>query len=261
MQIGIFDSGVGGLTVLCEAQRLLPNEDYIYYADTANVPYGEKTREEVSGLVSDAVAFIVKQGVKAIVIACNTATSAAACQLRAKYDIPIIGMEPAIKPAVERSRSTHKRVLVTATPMTLKEEKLHNLIERSESTDIVDLLPLPGLVRFAEKLDFDSEAVISYLSQQLSPYDLNNYEALVLGCTHFLYYKTILKKLLPAGVELIDGNQGTVRQLKRVLEEKNLLSLSSRAGRVIYYNSGVEAGSNEELGRYDKLLKQISSLN
>ena len=148
-------------------------------------------------------------------------------------------MEPAIKPAVERSRSTHKRVLVTATPMTLKEEKLHNLIERSESTDIVDLLPLPGLVRFAEKLDFDSEAVISYLSQQLSPYDLNNYGALVLGCTHFLYYKTILKKLLPAGVELIDGNQGTVRQLKRVLEEKPAqYKQQSRQG--YYYNSGVE---------------------
>jgi glutamate racemase len=260
MQIGLFDSGIGGLTVLYEAQKLLPNEDYIYYADTVNVPYGEKTKAEVAGLVFDAVTFIIKQGVKAVVIACNTATSAAVEPLRARYDLPIIGMEPAVKPAVKIGRNANKRVLVTATPMTLREEKLHNLIERSDSSDIVDLLPLPGLVRFAEKLDFNSAAVISYLQEQLKPYDLDAYEAVVLGCTHFIYYKDVLKKLLPSGVELIDGNQGTVRQLKRVLNEKSLLCSNTKAGSVTYYNSGIIAGEDDLL-KYNRLLSQIERLN
>ena len=260
MQIGLFDSGIGGLTVLYEAQKQLPNEDYIYYADTVNVPYGEKTKDEVARFVFDAVTFIINQGVKAVVIACNTATSAAVEPLRAKYDLPIIGMEPAVKPAVKIGRNANKRVIVTATPMTLKEEKLHNLIERSDSSDIVDLLPLPGLVRFAEKLDFNSAAVKSYLQEQFEPYNLDAYEAVVLGCTHFIYYRDVLKNLLPSGVELIDGNQGTVRQLKRVLEEKNLLDTSSKASSVTYYNSGIKADENDLL-KYNKLLWQIERLS
>ena len=128
MKIGFFDSGIGGITVLNEAIKQLPNEDYIYFADTDNTPYGVKPKDEVKKYILAAIDFIYAKGVDAIVIACNTATSIAIEDLREKYNIPILGMEPAVKPAIEKNHSTNKRVLVTATPLTLKEEKLKNLM-------------------------------------------------------------------------------------------------------------------------------------
>jgi glutamate racemase len=259
MRIGIMDSGIGGISVLHEALRYLPNEDYLYFADTSNVPYGEKTRAEVQRLVCGAVDFIIRQGVKAVLVACNTATYAAIENIRAKYSIPIIGMEPAVKPAVEKSRSnSNKRVLVTATPMTIKEEKLHNLIARSDSEDIVDLLPLPGLVRFAESYDFSERSVLPYLRQQLSDFDPNNYEAVVLGCTHFIFFKDMFKKLFPPDVDIIDGNFGTVRNLKRILADKNLLD--GGAGEVVYYNSGVRVSDKAALAGYKMLLDRLDDI-
>ncbi len=130
MKIGFFDSGIGGLTVLSEAIKRLPNHEYLYYADTLHAPYGPKPKEEVRGYVFEAIEFLVQQGAQIIVIACNTATSIAIEELRTKYSIPIIGMEPAVKPAIHLKDEMKKRVLVTATPLTLKEEKLHRLIQR-----------------------------------------------------------------------------------------------------------------------------------
>jgi glutamate racemase len=128
MSIGVFDSGIGGLTVLKEAIKLMPHENYFYYADTKHVPYGTKPKDEVAGYIFDAVDFFARQGVEALVVACNTATSIAINDLRVKYSFPIIGMEPAVKPAVEKV--DHRRVLVLATPITVKEKKLHDLVER-----------------------------------------------------------------------------------------------------------------------------------
>jgi len=258
-RIGIMDSGIGGLSVLREALKLLPNEDYLYYADTANVPYGEKTKAEVQRLVCGAVDFIVRQGVKAVLVACNTATYAAIESIRAKYPIPIIGMEPAVKPAVEKSRSNaNKRVLVTATPMTIREEKLHNLIARSDSEDIVDLLPLPGLVTFAERGDFDEKTVLPYLEDRLSGLDLGDYEAVVLGCTHFIFFRDMFGKLFPPSVGIIDGNAGTVRNLKRILTEKALLDGGS--GDVVYYNSGGRAEDRTALDRIERLFERLEAV-
>ena len=124
MKIGFFDSGIGGLTVLSEALKRLPNHEYLYYADTVHAPYGPKPKEEVREYVFKAIEFLVNEGAQIIVIACNTATSIAVSELRQKYSIPIIGMEPAVKPAIESVENSTKRVLVTATPLTLKEEKL-----------------------------------------------------------------------------------------------------------------------------------------
>ena len=145
MKIGIFDSGIGGLTVLRQAMRSLPKEQYLFFADTAHVPYGTKTKEEILSYVDSAVNFMAEKGVKAIVIACNTATSAAIGYLRAKYSIPILGMEPAVKPAVQRNRG--KRVMVIATPVTVREEKLKNLLAAVDKDHVVDLLALPELCR------------------------------------------------------------------------------------------------------------------
>lgn len=259
MKIGFFDSGIGGITVLYDALHMLPNEDYIYYADTLNVPYGPKPKSQVKQYVFDAVEFIVKQRVKAIVIACNTATSVAIEDLRSNYDIPIIGMEPAVKPAVERNNNANKRVLVTATALTLKQEKLQNLITQLDDDHIVDLLPLPGLVQFAERFEFTEQAVMPYLQEQLGKYELNKYETIVLGCTHFSFFKDTFRKLLPPHTEIIDGNQGTVKNLKRILENKNCLNEGS--GNVIFYNSGYRVDDKEKLHQYDNLFKRLDEIN
>ncbi|HOE57616.1 MAG TPA: glutamate racemase, partial [Bacillota bacterium] len=153
MSIGVFDSGIGGLTVLKEAIRQLPHENYLYYADTRHVPYGTKPKDEVKGYIYNAAEFFAGQGVEALVIACNTATSIAINDLRERYGFPIIGMEPAVKPAVEKADD--RRVLVLATPITVKEKKLHDLVERLDSEQTVDLHALPGLVEYAEKFIFD----------------------------------------------------------------------------------------------------------
>ena len=130
MKIGIFDSGIGGLSVLHQAMITMPEADYIFYADVDNVPYGEKTREEVRKLVDHAVGFLIDKGCQAIVLACNTATSAAISYLREKYKLPIIGIEPAVKPAVEHTSETGRRVMVVSTPVTAKGEKLKRLIDK-----------------------------------------------------------------------------------------------------------------------------------
>jgi glutamate racemase len=259
MKIGFFDSGIGGITVLYDTLKILPNEDYIYYADTLHVPYGPKPKEEVKQYIFNAIEFIVQQGVKAIVIACNTATSVAIEELRAKYSVPIIGMEPAVKPAIKKNQSADKRVLVTATALTLREEKLQNLIAKLDSDHIVDLLPLPGLVQFAEKLDFDEQIVLPYLHEQLSKYDLSKYETIVLGCTHFPYYKDMFRKLLPQYVSIIDGNNGTIKNLKRILEEKN--SLNEGNGCITFYNSGFKIEDKSELDKYNRLFRRLDIIN
>ncbi|WP_055669707.1 glutamate racemase [Desnuesiella massiliensis] len=259
MQIGFFDSGIGGITVLHDTLKMLPNEDYIYYADTLNVPYGPKPKDKVKNYIFNAVEFIIQQGVEAIVIACNTATSVAIEELRAKYSIPIIGMEPAVKPAIEKNKDINRRVLVTATALTVKEEKLQNLIAKLDNEHVVDLLPLPGLVQFSEKLEFNEEIVLTYLKEQLFKYDLNNYETLVLGCTHFSYYKDMFRKLLPSHVNIIDGNIGTAKNLERILKEMNLLNKGN--GSITFFNSGFKVEDKNELDKYNILLKGLDAIN
>jgi len=259
MKIGFFDSGIGGITVLHEALKMLPHEDYLYYADTSNVPYGPKPKNEVKKYIFDAIEFIISQEVKAIVIACNTATSIAIEDLRAKYNIPIIGMEPAVKPAVEINKNTNKRILVTGTALTLKENKLRHLITRLNNEHIVDLLPLPGLVQFSEKFEFNEEIILPYLKEQLNKYDLNNYETIVLGCTHFSFYKNMFKKLFPSNINIIDGNIGTVRNLERTLKEMN--SLDEGNGNITFFNSGFKIEDKTKLDKYSELFKLLDDIN
>ncbi len=258
MKIGIFDSGIGGLTVLHQALLTLPKEDYIYYADTDNVPYGTKRRDEIIGFVDQAVDFLVGKGVKAVVIACNTATSTAIDYVRSKYTLPILGMEPAVKPAVACSNG--KRVMVIATPLTVKEEKLRNLINQVDDDHRVDLLALPGLVRFAETGKFEGEEVERYLRDEMNDYKLENYSALILGCTHFNYFKDTYRKIFPKEVAFIDGSVGTVNYLKKILTENK--QLENNHGFVEYYMSGRPVYREEELEhlaylheRLDKMMK------
>ena len=236
MNIGFFDSGVGGLTVLRDALKVLPNENYIYYADTKNVPYGIKPKETVIDLVKEAVQNIASHSIKVLVVACNTATSIAINELRKTFDFPIIGMEPAVKPAVKNTRD--KRILVTATSLTLKEEKLERLLSEIDKRNIVDKLPLDKLVRFAEDFIFDSEDIENYLNESFKDYCFENYEAIVLGCTHFIFFKDIIKRIIrKEDLKIIDGNDGTIRRLIAILQDNNLFSME-KGGNVTFLNSG-----------------------
>ena len=256
MNIGIFDSGIGGMTLLHQAIVTLPKENFIFYADTDHVPYGTKTKEQVIGYVDEVMRFMLDHDCKAVVIACNTATSVAAKRMRRKYDIPIIGIEPAVKPALEQSAG--KRVMVVATPLTIREEKLKNLVERVDDMHLVDLLALPKLVSFAERGEFDTEEVYQYLKEMLEAFRLDEYGELVLGCTHFNYFKDSFQKLLPADVRMIDGSTGTVNQLKRVLEQKG--QLEEKEGSIRYYASGRELKTEQELQKMEALHKRLEQM-
>lgn len=263
MNIGIFDSGIGGITLLHQALASLPNETYLFYADTDNVPYGTKTREQVIALVDDVMRFLIAHDCKAVVIACNTATAVAAKSMREKYPIPIIGIEPAVKPAVAESHG--KRVMVVATPLTVKEKKLKNLVERVDDAHLVDLLALPKLVEFAERGEFSSDAVEWYLRDRLCAYPIESYGELVLGCTHFNYFKDSFRKILPEGVHIIDGSEGTIRQLARVLKDRNQLADSAvdddkNDTRVRYFYSGRELKEERELAYIRQLHERLENM-
>ena len=215
MKIGIFDSGIGGLSVLNEARHRLPEQEFIFYADTEHVPYGTKTPEEIIGYAIGITDFLVEQGAEAIVVACNTATSVAIKELRSRYDIPILGMEPAVNPAVEVTEG--KRIMVIATPVTIREDKLKDLLHRVDGDHRVDLLAMPRLVEFAEREEFESEEVDEYLRQQFAAFDKSEYCALVLGCTHFNYFKPAYRRYFGEDTLLVDGNKGTVKHLAEVL--------------------------------------------
>jgi glutamate racemase len=257
MRIGFFDSGIGGITVLHEAMKTLRDADYIYYGDTKNVPYGTKTTDQVREYVMGAADFMIGRGLDALVIACNTATSVAIEDLRRTYRLPIIGMEPAVKPAVENHKD--KLILVTATELALRLEKLKNLIASLDAEDIVRCLPLQELVRFAESMTFDEETVLPYLKRVLAPFDLSQFKTVVLGCTHFIYFKPILRKLLGPGIDIIDGNKGTVNMLVKKLKELPD-TVEHGSGQITYYHSGVEVTDRQTLDQYKNLLARLDEI-
>lgn len=201
--------------MLHKALRELPDARFIYYADTDNVPYGEKPKEVILDIVGNVMRFLTEKNVDSVVVACNTATSVAIKDLRARYDLPIIGMEPAVKKA--REEYPEGRTLVMATPVTVKGDKLKYLLERVDSHHLVDMIPMPELVRFAEKGIYDGDEVQDYIRRQLSGTDLSKYSSLVLGCTHFNFFKKALRSSIPDTIAFVDGIEGTVAQLIRKL--------------------------------------------
>lgn len=213
--IGFFDSGIGGITVLAKAIKLLPGERFIYFGDSANAPYGTKEPEDVVKLSISAANFLLGKGIKALVVACNTATSVAVEHLRNTINIPVIGMEPALKPAVEMNQTG--MIVVMATPLTLKEKKFKLLMEKySLKADIVTL-PCPGLVELIEAGIWEGVEIHQYLSKIFSGLNSKEISSVVLGCTHYVFIKNEIEKFFDKKVQVIDGNEGTVKQLKRVL--------------------------------------------
>ena len=232
--IAVFDSGKGGVSVLYECIKLLPKEEYIYFSDSANLPYGIRTSSEIRDLVLNHTSFMMGFEPKALLIACNTATSVVVEELRERYRIPIIGMEPAVKPAAELSSG--KKILVTATNRTLKEEKLDNLISGLKIGDRVQKMSLQNLVGFAEDLNFESEELEAYLRECFSAIQWEEFCSIVLGCTHFIYFKNLIRKILPEHISLIDGNYGTAKRLKELTSNSTSEEFSLQ-----YYDSMVKS--------------------
>ncbi len=237
LPIAFFDSGVGGISVLREAVKILPNENFIFFGDSANAPYGTRPIDEIRRLTLTHADRFHDHGVKALVVACNTATSAAINDLREKYtDIPVIGIEPALKPAALMSE--HPRVIVMATPLTVKGRKFHDLLGQYASQADVIPLACPGLMEYVENGDIDGPEVTGYLQSLLAPYlKEGNIDAIVLGCTHYPFVAPVIRRLAGDSVRIFDGGEGTARELKRRLKEENLLSDSGQKGTVTFHNS------------------------
>ena len=286
--IGIFDSGLGGLSVLKRLQEELPGEDFIFFGDQKHAPYGEKSEEEVRSLSLSAYRFLQERGVKATVIACNTATSAAAPYLRELFpeDI-IIGMEPAVKPAVEHlralkhlpnaeaipsseslqaseslqvseslqncedrvNRSNPPKILIMATEHTIKGERLQQLISRFAHPSQFLLLPSPGIVRILEAGKGDSPEMQDYLEKLLLPYQKESISSIVLGCTHYPFVKKQIQKALPYPVVFFDGAEGTAKETRHRLEEKELLKEGKEERTVQLFSSNEDSSFIEAFYR------------
>ena len=258
MKLGFFDSGMGGLSVLHHAMKILPREEFIFFADEDNVPYGTKTPEEVLGFVDEAFKFLTAQGVGAIVVACNTATSVAVGAMREKYSLPIIGMEPALKLALDTF--PNRKVLVTATAITITGKKIRRLIKKLHAEDLAELRALPRLVEFAERQEFKSAAVEGYLRGELSAYDWEKFSSMVLGCTHFNYFKDTLREILPPHVKILDGNAGTVNELMRRTHLQPAKTLVPSPQSLVPYYSGRRVTDTVELARLETFLKRLDEM-
>lgn len=236
LPVGVFDSGVGGISVLREMVRELPREDFYFFGDSLHAPYGTKTMDEVRRLTLENVVRMREYGIKAIVVACNTATSAAISRLRELYtEMPVVGIEPALKPAVLEKENAH--VLVMATQATVKANKFRELLARFEEQAEVTPVGCPGLMEFVEAGTLEGPKLEAYLRELLAPYLAMEIDAVVLGCTHYPFVKKTIQKVLGPGPHLIDGSRGTARELKRRLEREDLLTDRPGPGKVTFEES------------------------
>ena len=244
LPIGVFDSGLGGISVLKELMTLMAEEHYLYFGDSANAPYGTRTTEEVRHLTMNAAAMLYERGIKALVVACNTATAAAITQIREEYpNLIVVGIEPALKMATDRFPSGH--VGIMATQVTLREEKLEHLVGRFPEVT-VERIPAPGLVELVEQGKLDTEETENLLRQILTPY-IGQLDAIVLGCTHYPFVKGTVQKILGDQVQVLDGGAGTARQTCRLPEERNLrragqgsLKMENSSGKQELLDRGME---------------------
>ena len=232
--IAVFDSGVGGISVLRHLVRILPGERFIYFGDSANAPYGSRPTREVRALTLAAVdKLLAEYPLKALVIACNTATAAAVNDVRAAHpELIVVGIEPALKVAADHFPGG--RVGVLATEVTLREEKFDTLLHRFDENVTISKIPAPGLVELLEQGKADAPETEALLRKVLSPY-LGKLDAVVLGCTHDPFARNAIRRVLGDNVVLLDGGEGTARETRRRLELAGLLENGS--GEVILRNS------------------------
>lgn len=232
--IGIFDSGIGGTSIWKEIHHLLPNEKTIYLADSKNAPYGQKSKKEIIALSMKNTEFLLKMNCKLIVVACNTATTNAIEELREKYDVPFIGIEPAIKPAVSHSKT--QIIGILATQGTLNSALFNKTTEKYQDTKIIEQVG-HGLVPLIEKGGINSPEMTKLLQSYLTPMIEANIDYLVLGCSHYPYLIPQIKKILPAHIHIIDSGEAVAKQTQKILKEKIGFSSSNKNEPIFYTNT------------------------
>jgi len=245
--IGFFDSGVGGLAVLAETRRILPGEDLVYYADTAFFPYGSRPPAEIRARSGAVARLLLDRGAKLIVVACNTATSAAIAHVRATFDVPFVGMEPALKPAAERTLAG--RVALLVTPGTARGEKLAALIDRYGAEVAVRTVPAPDLAQRVEAGALDDEATRALVRRYVAQARDSGADVLALGCTHYAFLRPLIEREAGEGIAVIEPTEAVARQVRRMLDARALRNPRASGGRVLYLTSGSESAFAEARAR------------
>ena len=233
--IGVFDSGVGGLSVLREIRQRLPRENLVYVSDSAHLPYGNKSSEFIIERAHFITRFLLEQGAKAIVVACNTATAAAIENMRAVYTVPIVGMEPAIKPAAALTKTGV--IAILATVSTLKSAKYEHLHNRFGDDVLIIRQPCEGWVEQIETGDLTSKAAYELVANSVQPLMDKNVDTLVLGCTHYPFLMDIIRSITGQSVNIIETGTAVARHLQRRLEEAGGLNTAGQAGQVRFWSS------------------------
>ena len=232
--IGLFDSGIGGTSIWKEVHALMPHENTIYLADSKNAPYGLKSKDEIIALSCKNTEFLLENNCKIIVVACNTATTNAIKELRSKYDVPFIGIEPAIKPAALQSKT--QKIGILATKGTLNSELFHKSVANHPDVTIIEQIG-HGLVQLIENGDMDSAEMEELLKSYLNPMVEKNIDYLVLGCSHYPYLIPQIKKIIPPQIKIIDSGEAVAKQTQKILEQNKLLNLSKRKSSQIFYTN------------------------
>ena len=251
MPIAVTDSGIGGLSTLYHLARLMPNEDFVYFGDSANNPYGTKDRELVRKIVFENAEKLMNMGTKAIVVACNTATGVAVRALRETYpDFTFVGIEPAIKPAALDKESP--TVAIMATPLTLSQDKFRDLAKKYSKGATLLPIPCPGLADLIEKHGTYHSEIVKYVKKVFSSSDLENIDSVVLGCTHYALIEDIIREALPKNVKIFDGSLGVARETMRRLGVAGLLKENGGVGTVKVINTAVSDAPLFEVPADDK---------
>lgn len=232
--IGLFDSGIGGTSIWKEVNALMPFENTIYLADSKNAPYGLKCKEEIIALSCKNTEFLLENNCKIIVVACNTATTNAIKELRAKYDVPFIGIEPAIKPAALQSKT--QKIGILATKGTLNSELFHKSVANHPDVTIIEQIG-HGLVQLIENGDMNSAEMEELLKSYLNPMMEKNIDYLVLGCSHYPYLIPQIKKIIPPQIKIIDSGEAVAKQTQKILEQSHLLNLTKEKSSQIFYTN------------------------
>lgn len=235
MNIGVFDSGLGGLWILKYLERELPGYNFIYFADQANLPYGSHTPDEITKFSFAITDFLLSKNCKLIVLACNTATSAAIATLREKYPVPFVGIEPAVKPASENSKTGHIGVL--ATKVTAEGQKLQDNIEKFASNVEVHTVIGYGLVELVEGGEADTDQAEELLRTYLEPLLEKNIDQLVLGCTHYAFLINRIKKIVGDKVHIVDPAPAVVRRVKQLIDENKIIPSENRNAPQLFTSS------------------------
>ncbi|MBN2779368.1 MAG: glutamate racemase [Bacteroidales bacterium] len=233
--IGVFDSGVGGMTVLYELTKLLPNENFLYFADSQNAPYGPRSKKEIVDFSSKIIDFLLSKDCKLIVIACNTATAAAVNMMRQKYSVPIVGLEPAVKPACLKTQTGHIGVL--ATKGTFRGNHFKNTSEKYKDYVKIHLQVAKGLVELAENGIFDGQEAEKLVAKYVNPLINENIDQLVLGCTHYPLFKNLIQKIAGENINLIDSGEAVARRTKDVLMLNKVFNNSQSKQSIKIYSS------------------------